>query len=95
MSSSQQCRPKAARPSDFPLGSPESRAAARMLLEHQRQSANTIYIDVPRPNRHPQGQDPAKPYLKWSSKAADGKIWRCVYLPPGMSHEGAERLLGK
>jgi hypothetical protein len=65
-----------------------------MLLEHQRKSANTIYINIGGMNSYPQGHDPAKPYLKWSSEAKDGKIWRCVYLPSGMSHEEAERLLG-
>jgi hypothetical protein len=55
MSSSQQCRPNAMHPSDFPLGSLESRASARMLLEHQRQSANTVYINIGGMNSYPKG----------------------------------------
>jgi hypothetical protein len=45
MSHSQPHRYDAALPSDYPLGSPESRAAARMPLEHQRES------DIPAPAR--------------------------------------------
>jgi hypothetical protein len=54
-----------------------------------------IYINIDGMNSYPEGHDPAKPYLKWSPKAKNGKIWRCVYLPPGMSYEEAERLLSK
>jgi hypothetical protein len=68
-----------------------------MLLQHRRQSVErvTIWDDIGGLNSYPKGHDPAMPYLNWSSEGADGKIWRCAYLPPGMSIEEADRLRGE
>jgi hypothetical protein len=48
------------RPGEFPLGSPESRAAARMLLKNQRDSRRRIEIvsNIARPD-----VDNAKPHM--------------------------------
>jgi hypothetical protein len=95
MSKLQQRQPDAVRPADYALRSAESRAAARIVLEHRRQceERGTIWNDIRGVNSYPKGHDPTKPYLNWSMRGTDGKIWRCAYLPPGMNCERAERLL--
>ena len=40
------------RPDEFPLGSPESRAAARAELERRHRVDVQIVIDAPRPHGH-------------------------------------------
>jgi hypothetical protein len=85
------------KPNDFPIGSVESRAAVRMLHHKRRDSVQrtTYWIDIGRPNRYPLGHAPAKPYTSGWSKMKDSSPWRSAYLPPGMSEEEAERVLGE
>jgi hypothetical protein len=68
-------------PGDFPVGSAASRAAARLLLLHREKSVRrlTLIIDVPRPR-----QDPARPHSSGWHRRADGSLFRCVTVPPGM-----------
>jgi hypothetical protein len=40
------------RPDEFPLGSPESRAAARAMLERRDRVDMRIIVDMPRPDGH-------------------------------------------
>ena len=40
------------RPDEFPLGSPESRAAARAMLDRRNRVDSRIIVDMPRPNGH-------------------------------------------
>ena len=46
------------RPEEFPLGSMESRAAARAMLEAQERGVRRVQIihSIPRPNRTTQGR---------------------------------------
>ena len=37
------------RPADFPIGSPESRAAARAALEHRSRNLTFLIMGIPRP----------------------------------------------
>jgi len=85
------------KPSDFPVGSLKSRAAARSLLRQRWNSVErvTYYINIGGLNRFPQGRDPANPHASKWFKQQDGKLCRYVSLPSGMSPEEAERLLGE
>jgi len=68
-----------------------------ILLRQRRDSVEriTFWIDLPGPNRTPEGHDPAKPYTAGWFKMKDGSLWRSAYLPPGMNTDEAERLLGE
>ena len=68
------------RPGDYPIGSPESRAAARLQLAHRQNSRErlTIIHSVPRPR-----QDDSRVCFGSWSELPDGKLWRLVYV----SHE--------
>jgi hypothetical protein len=79
------------RPGDFPLGSPESRAAARMLLKNQRDGRQRIEIvsNIARP-----GVDNAKPCMSPWSDFGD-ILMRMVYVPDAMSEEETRKLLNR
>jgi len=81
------------RPWDSPPGSVESRAAARALLEHAEAEREriTIVCRIPRPAWDvDEGEDPASEDRnkkirvgEWS-ECPDGRLFRMVYVPPGM-----------
>ena len=81
----------AARPGDFPLGSRESRAAARLLLNSLANTRRRIEIvsHIPRP-----GQDGTKPHVSDWNDFGDA-LMRMVYVPPGMSFEEALKLVDR
>jgi hypothetical protein len=68
-----------------------------MLLRQRHDSAErmTYWINIGGLNMTPEGHDPAKPYTAGWFKMKDGSLWRSSYLPPGMSTDVAERLLGE
>lgn len=64
-------------PGDFPLGSPESRAAARLRLEQMQDNRRNIEIisHIPRP-----GQDNTQPHASPWRQMQDG-LFRILYVP--------------
>lgn len=65
-------------PEDFPLGSPESRAAARLLLRQWDDSRKwlTLGCNDPRP-----GQDPFRINFESWKELPNGNLMRIVYVP--------------
>jgi hypothetical protein len=80
-------------PEEFPIGSAESRAAARAMLNTREKSLRRrqIVIDMshrpPRPSENPLGT-----VGPWGL-GADGNLWRTVMLPRGADEETKRRLL--
>ena len=79
------------RPEEFPVGSVESRAAARAILESRESGVRRfqIILDVPRPRR--EGR-PETIVGHWT-KQSDGTLFRTVIVPPGTDKETLQRLL--
>jgi hypothetical protein len=77
------------KPGEYPLGSAQSRAAARALLERRFAGRNRLDIvsSIPRP-----GGDGAIHIGAWS-EAADGTLLRFSNIPAGMTLEEAERIV--
>ena len=79
-------------PEEFPLGSAESRAAARALLERREKGVRRIQIILdmshrpPRPMENPLGA--VGPWESWN-----GALYRTVLLPRGADEETKRRLL--
>jgi hypothetical protein len=72
----------AVRPGDFPLGSPQSRAAARARAHELELNTNTLeLIFVGLGNPHPDGLVHVAPW----SKNDNGGLWRTIRGPEGMS----------
>ena len=88
------------KPGDFPIGSPESRAAARMLAANWQDTRRRIEIvtNVHMPDPHREGPDPEN----WNDKQPHIGPWRdfgdvllrFVYVPDGMSVDSALKLVG-
>jgi hypothetical protein len=70
------------RPGDFPLGSLESRAAARALAGTRSDSAPRIQLihSVHRPHL-----DHRRIHVSAWGETGDGRFFRCIYVPPGLS----------
>jgi hypothetical protein len=82
------------RPDSFPIGSPESRAAARMLAECRKKQCrrfdlvtNALFPD-PVDNTLP---DPSQPYATPWHGTLDEGLMRMLYVPKGMTEEEARR----
>jgi hypothetical protein len=84
------------RPESFPLGSPESRAAARMFAELRHDSRKRIQfvtnVRLP-PERGCLGpEDSSKPWISsWQDCGAT--LMRFVYIPPEMSADEVRNIL--
>ena len=80
-----------AEPGDYALGSPQSRAAARAILE--RRFAGRRQIDlvstVPRPG------NVGGIYIGVWIECDDGSLFRFSSVPPGMTIEEAERIVAQ
>ena len=76
------------KPGEFPIGTIQSRAAARMLLDRARQGRERLVVrhSIPDP-RH----DNTKPHATPWGTLTDGRLMRWVYVPPGMAAEEASR----
>jgi hypothetical protein len=79
------------RPSEYPLGSIQSRAAARGLLEHRFASRRRIDIvsSIPRP-----GGNGGIHIGTWT-ECEDGSLFRFSSIPPGMTIEEAEQMVSR
>ena len=77
------------KPSKYPLGSTQSRAAARALLERRFAGRRRIDLvsSVPRP-----GDDGGIHIGAWI-ECDDGSLFRLSTLPPGMTIEEAEQIV--
>ena len=81
------------RPWNFPPGSVESRAAARAMLEHadSERERITILCSLPEPawdadegeDSEPEDRNKKIRVGEWS-ECPDGRLWRMVYVPPGI-----------
>jgi len=71
------------KPANFPVGSPESRAAARSLLRQKQSKLVRLQFlhSVPRPwyGKGPAPPDVPRAYSWWEGK--DGRMMRLVYIP--------------
>ena len=83
------------KPGDFPIGSPESRAAARMLMRSRVDNrkrfqfvTNVSFPDLDGPPR-----DRSKPYVTPWTETGDGCLMRLVYVPNRTDDETENRLL--
>ena len=75
---------------EFPLGSAESRAAARAMLEAQERNVQRLQIThcVPRPC-----QDNSRLHVGDWQQRIDGSLLRLVYVPPNTDEETLRRIL--
>lgn len=78
------------RPGDFPPGSPESRAAARLRLEFMNDDRDRIKIvsHIPRP-----GVNITRPHATQWAQWDEGKLGRVLYVPHGMEESEARRII--
>jgi hypothetical protein len=78
-----------ARPGDYAVGSPQSRAAARALLERRfaGRIARTIIVDLEAGCTEPR-------IGEWC-EGADGSLGRVCALPRGMTMQEAERIVAE
>jgi hypothetical protein len=76
-------------PGEYPLGSPQSRAAARAMLKRRLEGRKRVdfvvrcIVDVP---------GFTKPQVGDWVECDDGMLMRCSHLPAGMTIEQAERI---
>lgn len=89
MASSRNSEPSLPHPADFPLGSPASRAAARLWFQrlydsHERMELVIVGIGL-------RGDD--KPHASPWTEGSDGKMFRTLFVPSGMTEEEARRVL--
>ena len=77
------------KPGEYPLGSPQSRAAARALLERRFAGRRRIDVvsSIPRP-----GGDGGIRIGTWI-ECDDGTLFRLSTIPSGMTIQEAERLV--
>jgi hypothetical protein len=77
------------KPSDYPLGSAESRAAARSLLERRFAARKRIedICSIPRP--HAEGTAHIGDWIE----GRDGTLFRMCNVPSGMAIREVEQLL--
>jgi hypothetical protein len=73
------------KPSDYPLRSERSRAAARNMLEERRasKSAITVILD---------GEENEPPRFTPWAESKPGKMGRVAVIPPGMTVATAEKI---
>ena len=78
------------RPEEFPLGSTESRAAARAMLDAQRRAVRRVQIihSIPHPN-----EDDSRPHVGHWQQWGEGGLMRLIYVPPGTDEETTRHLL--
>jgi hypothetical protein len=84
------------RPESFPLGSPESRAAARMFAEHRQDTRKRIQfvtnVRLPPERGFLEPEDSSKPWIG-SSQDCGATLMRFVYIPPEMSADEVRNIL--
>ena len=87
------------KPGDFPLGSPESRAAARMLAMSQQDTRKRVEIvtnvHMPCPGKGPDPDpwnDEEPHFGPW--RDCGDVLMRFVYVPDGMSFDETRKTVG-
>lgn len=92
MSQSNSKRERWPHPANFPLGSNESRAAVRAMLEARDCGAPRLQIvnDMPRPIRSERDKTPQ--IGTWTPMEGGGFV-RLVGIPPGTDEETVRRIL--
>jgi hypothetical protein len=80
----------APQPENSALGSPESRAAARAMLESREKGVRRIQFVS---NVQWSGQDNSLPHVGDWQRCIDGGLMRFVYVPDGTDDETENRLL--
>jgi hypothetical protein len=86
------------RPGDFPIGSPESRAAARMLAANRQNTRERIeFVSHLHEPWRGEGPEPEG----WNSELRIGPwqdcgdtLFRFVYVPSGMSADVPRKIIG-
>lgn len=79
-------------PEEFPLGSTESRAAARALLERREKGVRRIQMILDMAHRPPRRfEDSLGAVGPWELR--DGILWRTILIPRGADEETKRRLL--
>ena len=79
------------KPGDFPIGSPESRAAARMLMRSRVDNRKRLQFITNTMLAHHDGNP--EPHVTPWIETLDGGLFRFVYAPNGTDEETKERLL--
>jgi len=76
---------------EFPLGSMESRAAARAMLEAQESGVRRVQIIIAAPRPRREGES----HIKMGAwfETPDGGLTRYVFVPPGTDEETLRQLL--
>jgi hypothetical protein len=77
------------RPGIYPIGSAESRAAARMLA--QQRDDQTDRLEVILSGSVCRSSDPSQPSATPWMRCANGKLMRGLIVPDGMTVEEAQR----
>jgi hypothetical protein len=79
------------KPGDFPIGSPESRAAARAMLEARMKGMRRLQIVTNvRVFSYP---DNSKPHVTPWTETLDGCLMRFIYVPNGTDEETEDQFL--
>jgi hypothetical protein len=71
------------RPEEFPIGSAESRAAARALLDARDRGVRRIKLVLNMDQRPPRERDDGKGAVGPWTVGLDGNLWRTILLPRG------------
>lgn len=77
-------------PASFPVGSDESRAAARALLEERENISDRLQVVSHIPHWD---QDNTRPHIGPWQPTISGTPMRVVYVPPGTDEETLRQLL--
>ena len=74
------------KPGDFPVGSPASRAAARMLAQHRNDQRERLEIII-------RGEEELRATPWTEDFNGSGKLMRVLCVPDGMTIEEAQRIV--
>jgi hypothetical protein len=83
-------RPSALRPGIYPIGSAESRAAARMLAQQRDDQTDRLEVILSGAVCRVSG-DPKQPSATAWMKCANGRLMRGLIVPDGMTVEEAQQ----
>jgi hypothetical protein len=82
-------------PSDFLIGSPESRAVARMVVQRRAAQCKRLEMvtNVLFHDHDETEPDPSKPHASPWQNTLDGGLMRMLYVPEGMTADEARRIV--
>ena len=83
------------KPEDFPIGSLESRAAARSMLEVRDKDVRRLELvtNVLFPDHGEERQDRSRPHATPWTRTLDGGLMRILYVPSGMTADEARAVV--